>query len=62
MIRMLCSKARVREGLGSGPGKVRSQREWRSYLLDEDSNSVVRKILTSYGPVKAKSLKDCMIG
>jgi len=30
--------------------------------LDEDSNSVVRKILTSYEPVKPKSLKDCMIG
>ena len=30
--------------------------------LDGDSDAVVRKIMTSDGPVKATSLRDCMIG
>jgi hypothetical protein len=30
--------------------------------LDGDSDAVVRMIMTSDGPVKATSLRDCMIG
>ena len=42
--------------------RLRINENGEATYLDKDNNSVVRKILTSHGPVKAKSLKDCMIG
>jgi methionine--tRNA ligase beta chain len=42
--------------------RLRINENGEATYLDKDNNSVVRKILTSHGPVKAKSLRDCMIG
>jgi methionine--tRNA ligase beta chain len=42
--------------------RLRVNENGEATYLDEENNFVVRKILTSNGPVKAESLRDCMIG
>ena len=42
--------------------RLRVNENGEATYLDEENNFVVRKILTSNGPVKAESLRECMIG